>query len=723
MYMHWKDIRSSTWKNVETVENTQALIDGGGLPDKFDLTDLVRRLGRKSAVVELVCKQIYEKIKAALPICAYVYAAYTKENDRELHFSVYLESEGVQRSDLCFDYDILFRSCKTKDQADPYNLTTYPESELLAEESSAVNETINIISKQYMTSHKFLSAITARKISFEREESLCIVMYVHPCTNRYYSIPHTEEPLPSTIQGYKVVVRNGVFKTASDPDYQDNLLMGCKISSDFSDGFGTLGGFIDHPEYGLCGFTCAHVVYNTGQLKKLKDKERQHWSAAKDPCLVYQPSKEDEHIIGRVVEATLTKGGENNSAGVDLALIQIEDRHPVAGTFPYGSTNENLQYVTGKTWGKTRIKRSNEIQKCGYASGITSGKVMFDRLSVREIGFQAKDMLGGAIFLNQYEIVNENMNVCKRGDSGGLVFTKDYTNDLICIGMVIGVLNDADNNDLQHGVVTPITDILRELKVQNLKPFKEELTVAHLEKKLSENVKETKKMIQTTMNRMQKQNLEEMRKEIQSIGAEMKSFMKQTYGSQQTREPENDVDIDVTNPGESSQQTGQLENDVNRDITNPGESSQQTGQPENDVNRDITNPGETSQQTGQPKTDVKRDVINPGECQQQTGQPENDVNRDVTNPGECQQQTEQPKNDLNRDVTSPGESSQQTEQPKRAVNRDVTNLGKSSQQTGQPENDLNRNATNPGKGSHQARQPKNDTNGNELGKELNENCT
>ncbi|XP_053403583.1 uncharacterized protein LOC128558439 isoform X2 [Mercenaria mercenaria] len=522
-----------SWENVRTVEEARVLISDGVLPNEHGLSELVHRLGRKSDIVKLLCKSICKKIEVASPAFTHVFAAYALANQDKLHFVVLLENESS--SDVNLDYEILFRSGKGDEKTEHEHMTKESEGELLADESTAVRNTINTISKQYMENHKYLSAITARKICLNGREKLCILMYVHPCTDRYSSIPYTEEPLPTEIQGYKVVVRNGVFKTATKTatEYHDNLRMGCQITSNLVDSFGTLGGFIDHSEYGLCGFTCAHVVCSSAQMIKLKRTKRLKWSTSEDPCLVYQPTK-NTIPVGRVVETVYTEGGDSGSAGVDLALFQIENRPPVSGTSPCCSSNEKLQYVTGKTWGRSRIIHSAcEVQKFGVVTGITQGNVRFDGMSVRELSFVTKSALHSVdtILYNQYEIVNDTRNFSEQGDSGGLVFMKDCTNELMCIGMVNGVL---DTINPFHGVVTPITEILRELNALNLKPFRNEVKLDNLENKISVQMQNDfqimQSLIRESVSTVARDMFAKMMEEVKTtVKSEVQSSMSQMY--------------------------------------------------------------------------------------------------------------------------------------------------------------------------------------------------
>jgi hypothetical protein len=133
-------------------------------------------------------------------------------------------------------------------------------------------------------------------------------------------------------------------------------------------------------------------------------------------------------------------------------------------------------FDTGLVWTKAGIPSDHDqVQKYGCVTGNTTGVIEFNNCVIREIDFKSlmtpndESRTEFSLF-KQYHIKpsTEDIMFCKPGDSGSLVFMKDRTGgdvDLRCIGMVVGWWSDGS------GVVTPISPILDELKVKQLKPF------------------------------------------------------------------------------------------------------------------------------------------------------------------------------------------------------------------------------------------------------------
>ncbi|XP_060600468.1 uncharacterized protein LOC132753928 [Ruditapes philippinarum] len=233
---------------------------------------------------------------------------------------------------------------------------------------------------------------------------------------------------------------------------------------------GDFGGFVEHPEYGLCGITCAHVVLDDTKFNLFKEKTTQ--TEEDFDVMIYQPKLNEgrqgpDYEVGKLKQATYTDGG-NDKPGVDLALFKIEKRAPTNGGFPNSRISS---FKAGLVWGKRGIpSRCKDVQKFGQVTRNTHGVIQFDNSVVREIQFFDNLKHDKPTLYKQYHIKSKNKKgFCKEGDSGALVFMKDNTggeSDLRCIGMVVGTfIHD------HAGIVTPITAILDELKVQQLKSF------------------------------------------------------------------------------------------------------------------------------------------------------------------------------------------------------------------------------------------------------------
>ncbi|XP_053376394.1 uncharacterized protein LOC128547485 [Mercenaria mercenaria] len=237
---------------------------------------------------------------------------------------------------------------------------------LSTESSRKIEKIIDKYSMELMHNHTYLSVISASPVvskhygtsNYKTESVSCIALYVIV----KHFIPINEEPFPQMLDGIPVDVREGgvQFCGASAEDFYDQVRMGCKITSKFQpQKHGTLGGFVEHPDYGLCA--CAHVVLND-KLKfalkeKMKVKEKEM-----EPCALFQPSydTQEQNQIGRLVEVTYKEGG-NGKPGIDLALLKIDKRPPSEGTFPdIQGTTTRIRYDSGKVWGKEGVQPNQQ---------------------------------------------------------------------------------------------------------------------------------------------------------------------------------------------------------------------------------------------------------------------------------------------------------------------------------------------------------------------------
>lgn len=242
--------------------------------------------------------------------------------------------------------------------------------------------------------------------------------------------------------------------------------MGCRITrlTGLADVFGgTLGGFIDHPKYGICGITCAHALMFPDELKKCVENNGEiSWPQIFSSDIVCQPDPVEVNKIGRIVQA-IYKEGDQSEAGVEVALIQIEDRPPISGQFPdVGSNGSSVPYTfeSGKTCGVTRFMEK-DLYKFGCTSDLTVGRLKTTPVCVRSFEFKS---IGFTLKLcNQLELRTEGF--ATHGDSGSLVFCEGMSGDFECIGMVEGGVS------YKTCILTPIHSILTALKVSSLKEF------------------------------------------------------------------------------------------------------------------------------------------------------------------------------------------------------------------------------------------------------------
>jgi hypothetical protein len=86
---------------------------------------------------------------------------------------------------------------------------------------------------------------------------------------------------------------------------------------------GTIGYF--EPKYFV---TCAHVVMNIDEMKKLSKKQTD--------IKIYQPLvQESRKLCGHVIRAVYREKTGSNNVGVDAALVEIVDREFTPNEFPH----------------------------------------------------------------------------------------------------------------------------------------------------------------------------------------------------------------------------------------------------------------------------------------------------------------------------------------------------------------------------------------------------
>ncbi|KAH3740954.1 hypothetical protein DPMN_047672 [Dreissena polymorpha] len=196
-----------------------------------------------------------------------------------------------------------------------------------------------------MAKHKYLSIVEGcchkRECGIAIDSSACkyeprLALYV--LAKGY--IPIDEDPFEKSYVGIQVEVREGVFvpfvKTSNE--YHDHVRMGCAIERHLK---GTLGLFIEHNIYGLCGLTCAHAMLSKEEHERCKQTNgRIHSELLLNDCEVYQPER--PHGLGSLVEA-IYKEGNCSQTGIDIALVEIKQRHPIDGKFPSSKDGINSE--------------------------------------------------------------------------------------------------------------------------------------------------------------------------------------------------------------------------------------------------------------------------------------------------------------------------------------------------------------------------------------------
>ncbi|XP_053378818.1 uncharacterized protein LOC128548329 [Mercenaria mercenaria] len=485
----------------EALNIADILLKNNSVPKKGTLNRLCEHFGKKDIFFLHLCHCICAYIKSKSRKIVHVYSSYQMLHQNEIVFVVFVE-ESLSKSE---EFKIR-HNCKVEirmlDKYSPegqlvMHSTENCDSELPASEIETVKRCLDKFAADLMEKHKYLSLIRAspvRSKDYEKGEGkiwkeTCVALYV-PAKNY---IPTDEEPFQSNYDGIPVDVREGGFVLYTSPradERHEHIKMGCKISRDKLKGTdichmsGTLGGFVQHPKYGLCGFTCAHALLHHSELEELKDMGGiLHWPYFGELEAISQPEKALNEI-GRLVQAVY-KEGVNGGTGVEVALFQVEKRYPIDGDFPSSQTqaSQDLRFDSGTTYGCSRLN-ADAIVKFGYKTNKTFGKFLMKQgtTCVRTQKHKLKVQTDFEVILyNQLEVRSipdssgRTTDFAYFGDSGSLVFMKGEDDEYVCVGMLEGGTSDGT------AVVTPITPILELLDVSKLKSFKKEKQARELQ--------------------------------------------------------------------------------------------------------------------------------------------------------------------------------------------------------------------------------------------------
>ncbi|XP_060560066.1 uncharacterized protein LOC132720096 [Ruditapes philippinarum] len=477
-----------------SLTDIRELIESGKLPSQKILDEMCKVYERKSQEIAITCKAIVEHIKSKHAGIVHVWAAYTIQNPHKIIFVVIVKdkSENDDRTEpLSLDKLITYSFVNqyvgefSSEGSEVIKKHTSASEGFDEESYQKLQSCISKHSEDLMKKHKYLSIISAcsnRSKGFDESWELvpekCIVLYVQ---KKSY-IPIDEEPFKTNYDDIPVDVREGAFipygHTAGEK--LDPVRMGCQIGGDsFS---GTLGCFIDHPQYGVCGLTCAHVLLHSLKLKRLKSLGMVKWPLHGMSTNVYQPA-DNQSVLGNVVQL-ICKKGTGNTCGMDVALFRITDRQPKTANFPdataiSGSSFQTINYDSWRMCDTGMLNLTQDrVVKFGSTTELRDGKIIFDAMGVKEL--ESCPLFSGCATItlfNQIEVKDHTHGLpfADRGDSGALVFVVDDNNSQhTCIGIVEG------GTTYGTVVVTPIVPILEELNVPCLKSFETEINLSHI---------------------------------------------------------------------------------------------------------------------------------------------------------------------------------------------------------------------------------------------------
>ncbi|XP_060585757.1 uncharacterized protein LOC132741571 [Ruditapes philippinarum] len=437
-------------------------------PFKGELNKACHVFGRDSKLISHICNTISQHIKKQYKNVIDVLPSY-KEKFESIIFLVIVKKKST--FSVFKDYEYCIR-CENDvstegDLVAKYETKDETMSQFDNETFEKLRKCINDNAKDILERHSNINVILpsfVKSVGYETgqhniKQVPCIALYVtvKGC------IPLNETPFEKNVNGFPTDVLEGKFEPFMNGpnEYHEHLKIGLAIHANVlsTNGVlgGTLGGFIDHSTHGLCGITCAHVVYSPAELMEMKDKRQ--------CCLrkkVYQPIGKRSSAFGEVVQAFYDIGGSCTS-GMEVALISIQKRQPKSGSFPETFTDfeagfdarNPLCFNSGAVCETSEIKRRTEVYKFGMISGITRGSFALQGAVVRKSQMQG-DCHGFSFnLMNQLLVLQIGEKpFAEHGDSGALVLTEGGQ-DSIAIGIVAGGMNS------RRVFVTPICDILR----------------------------------------------------------------------------------------------------------------------------------------------------------------------------------------------------------------------------------------------------------------------
>ncbi|XP_053390958.1 uncharacterized protein LOC128553801 [Mercenaria mercenaria] len=536
------------------------LLELGHLPKQRILNEICLLFGRKSKVTIMICNAICVHIKSKNEHIIDVWAAYTLQNMNSITFVVSLEefentgrddqAESI-RIDKMIDYSFIKRIVGkySYESTEIMNHNVTSGEDFDDDAYCKLQTCVAKYSVELMKQHKYLSIVSAcskRSTGYGPSLNLkpenCIVLYVH--TKHY--IPINEDPFKTHYDEIPVDVREGVFirfgRTATD--FLDHVQMGCQIRGEVENGQyveGTLGCFIDHPQYGVCGLTCAHVLLSPWDLIRLKSVHNGtfNWPLHDMQRTVYQPANQTNDI-GHTVQLVYKEGSENCS-GMEVALFKLTNRYPKSSDVPDASvtvastTAMNINYEHWRICSAERLNsRMKHVIKFGSKTELRAGIIEFGTMAVKELNSYPLATGYFSIKLHkQIEVRPQNTSFAfaDKGDSGSLVFlVGDNSSEHTCIGIVEG------GTSYGTVVVSPIVPILDELKVSSLKSFDSANTLSEIHGKIENvgsEVQTVKNDVQTLTGEMQRMRgdmqteMQNMTRDIQNIDSRMDNRMQQ----------------------------------------------------------------------------------------------------------------------------------------------------------------------------------------------------
>ncbi|XP_052764648.1 uncharacterized protein LOC128206313 [Mya arenaria] len=420
------------------------------------------------------CSHICQDIKSSSPNILDVYSAFFDRPDKSRQITFVATVSKDQENDITYSNHNIVTKVMNRYEAEGKivaNSEITRRNRLSPGDQSKLKQHLSELSPRLMQKHKYLNMITASGVrskgfgkSHTIDPEVCIVLYVHA---KGY-IPIDEMAFERNYYDIPVDVREGGFWR-----FNETVRIGDAIFREGVGLAGSLGGFFEHPSLGLCGITSAHFVLKPDELKKCMKDGR--FPANKEGEIYQIKTCNDFFNIGHLVMAFYAEGNDQD-AGVELAVFVIDSSlssEQVSVSFE-GINRQGqpatFSFETGKSLGSAYFYPDYHCCKYGSATSFTSGKINsdFDNDGFLSIKERKIDELKPFVLHKQYEInaFSKDKPFANFGDSGAFVYCWRSTDDLVCVGMIVGGTSDGKT------VVTPINSILKTLGVPKLKNFR-----------------------------------------------------------------------------------------------------------------------------------------------------------------------------------------------------------------------------------------------------------
>lgn len=449
----------------------------------------------------------------------YIWLAYQKDDTKPHGIQMFLMAET--EDDIS---NVRFKPREETVNICVYKLNRISDNQQLQNEQMKADElsnldlitmrnSINKLANDLFANHKHLTIIEPSGIRLKDSKykgEKCIALYVR----KKGFIPMGETLFENTIGDFQVDVREGIVYQAMQNEGTQTLKMGCKIArleypQQSVAKCGTLGGFIDHPEYGICGLTAAHVLLTDTEMYELMGTGELTWLQI--PSLVEVYFCDENNInrkLGHFVKAVYEKGTIGKS-GFEVAIFQIGTFFKTSGELRVaGHRADDVQdfFNTGKVFSPINCSQDSLFLKYGAFSGKTTG-TFFNRLPVDTVRLAARSDPGlyTIELWNQISIRStEERPFGVLGDSGSLVMVPGEHCETLCVGIFEGISLDDSKT-----FVSPIGPVLEKLNVSSFKCFQQNellATVRAFGQRLDQLEQNTDQILHA-VNRLNVQNI------------------------------------------------------------------------------------------------------------------------------------------------------------------------------------------------------------------------